>query len=157
MKTTESFVNDSFRFHAIRCRLAAVVHRPRNQAPGDPHTFSEWRGKSQQAVGVVVVVAEGNQALMAAPVVPFEGQHVNASAEAIVQNALEVFDRFVLRRVIFRIVPAFEEACWGQLLGVTHDYGLCAASNRPYGVPDRYLGGLIENHQVEGWLTSIQV
>src|SRR5690349_2214126 len=90
-------------------------------------TERDRRGERIQPVLVVVVVGERDQTLVPAPVVPVEPALGEPRGDALVEDALELFERIVVGCVVITSA-ALEERRGGQLLGVSnHDRTLPAS------------------------------
>ena len=139
--------HDGLGLAAVRAALAVVVDAVGHRPPADSHPVVDGGGERDQPAVVVARVAEGDQALVAAAVVPAEGVGVDLAGDALVQHALQVLGAVL---VPLAAVGLAEEAGGGQLLGVADHHQLAAPGNGADGVPDRHLRGLVEDDDVEG-------
>jgi hypothetical protein len=83
---------------------------------------------------------------MPAAVMPRQPFVRDVSAEALVEDALQVFQ---VRGVVVAIAAPVEERGRRQLFRIADDNHLLAARDRADRIPDRYLRGLIKNHNIE--------
>ncbi len=135
--------------------LAAAVVGATDEAEAD-RRVAVGRGERDQPSVVVAVVAERDQALVPAAIVPIQMMLTDLRSLAVVQDAFEVAHLLVVGRFVVGL-GALEEAGRWQLPWVTDDDDAAAACHRPDSIPDRDLRGLVEDHEVERRVLRIEV
>ena len=149
--------DDGIGLRTVGTAAAAVVDPGHSLEPHrDVVRHRRWEG--DQRVLVVAIVAEGDEALVAAAVVPFETQLVHARAQAFVENALQVLDALlVVRTRLVRVGRLIEKTGGRQLLGITDNDHLLAPCDDAHRIPHRNLRGFVKDDQIELGKTGVQV
>ncbi len=138
--------HQGFGFDLVDARAAFFV-APGHPVKADGVVFGGGGRKRHQPAAVVLVVAEGDQALVARAVVPRQVARRQAGAQAFVQDAFQV--AFNFGHVVVRAVFAAKEVGGWQLFGVAHHHHLLGAGHGADGVPDRNLRGFVKDDDVE--------
>ena len=131
---------------------AAVVHAFDGEEPHPRGQVVVGRER-QERVLIVTGVAERDQALVAAPVMPFQIDRREGQGDALVQDALQV----LLVGILLVEGVRLEEGRGRQLLGVADDDERLAAGDGGHRLTRRELGGLVEDDQVELTAFRLQV
>ena len=104
--------------------------------------------ESMKTVLVVLLVAKGNQTLVAAAVVPVEAKGLYSRCFRLLQDALQFFGQIVLAVLLVALLP-FEEARRRELAGVTYYEELVPARNSANCVVRRHLRRLVKHDHIE--------
>ena len=100
-----------------------------------------------------MTVAERDQALVAAAVVPEKVSLGHVQGKAVVQNALQIFCVQVV--LIHRI--GGKEGGGRHLIGVAYYHCVSAPGQRAHCLAGGKLGCLVEHHQIKGLSLGVQV
>ena len=154
-------VHERLRLHLVHARARTNLLEAPVRHEHELHAETRRvrrRREREETVLVVVLVAEGDQRLVPAAVVPVEVRGRNTGDQTLVEDALLVGDQLLVRLVVLVLhVPFLEEARWRHLLRVSHHHELLAARDHANGVPHRNLRRLVEHHEVERWRVHRQV
>src|SRR5207245_7348999 len=120
-------------FRTVGAALALIIDASGHRAPAYAQGVGLRRRKRQQAVVVVVGVAEGDEAFVATTVVPAQLEPGQTGGDAIVQDALQIFD-WVIVAEFLPVTPA-EKIGRRQLFGIADDNRLATTGNGPDRIP----------------------
>ncbi len=111
------------------------------------------RGECQEFIVIVLHIAESNQALMPAAIMPEQVRVGNRHRQAVVQNAFQILDLDVL----FILSMRGKEIRWWHLARVTNDHSMLAAGQDADRFTGRHLRSLVKNDQVEWLVIRIKI
>jgi hypothetical protein len=146
-------LRDRLGLHPVdaRTRLPSPVHADQREA--EARRARARRGQDGQPPVVELGVGGGDQALVAAAVVPAQHHVRHAAGVREAEDALDLARRDgpVLERLLAPILAghALEEAGWGHLPVVAHHHHLPGARDRAERVHRLDLAGLVDHEQVE--------
>ena len=146
----EHLAHHAFGFGAVAAAPATFVDPVRHEAELHAEVAAApRRRKGEQPVFVVMAVAESDQRLVAAAVVPVQISGVETGGDALVEDAFRLLARLVLvAELPLRLLP-LEEAGRRHLLRVAHHDQLAAPRDRADRIPHRNLRSLVEYDQIE--------
>ena len=111
------------------------------------------RGESVELTFIETGVRIGDEAFVAAAVVPQQVSLGHVQSQAIVQNAFQIFHI----QIFFVYGVGGEEGGGRHLLGVTYDHRIATPGQNTHGLAGRKLGGFVKDNQIKVLLLGIQI
>ena len=112
------------------------------------HPAGVGTGEQYEVAAVELVVGNGDQGIMSAPVVPPQHAAGRVLGGEQAQDAFDIAG-YLIVAVFLDLSRRLEERRRRELLAVAHHHNLAAPHHRAQGVYRLHLAGLIEHHQVE--------
>jgi hypothetical protein len=154
-KALHEFGDKCARFLGVGASDALVVARLGQMNEANAAEFSVRRWEGEQIVVVIMTIAEGDEAFVAAAVMPLETFVAQALGEEFVEDAFEVFlldDGFFVSGF-----AGVEEISGRKLFGIADDDELGAASDGADGIPNGDLRSFVEDDEVETFMGGFEI
>ena len=149
LQPPNDLAHDRLRLLAVGFAAASLVDAALHMNVAHGIVASDGGRKGDQFASVIFGVGKGDQAFMAAAVVPLQPHARNVRGETFVEDALLTGQNSPIV-VIAAIGGAFPDAGRRKLFGVADDDRLIPARDGADGVPYLNLRSLVENHDIEG-------